>query len=493
MASKSGQLRELRVISVSSDTTIDDNAHHGCMLNVTATSAIITITFPAAATMPNGFTVIINRDSSSSKDITLSGGVTNTLNNIDYRASYSTDSTSWFLVSGTPSQISMSALTIKGNNTTAASSPANLTVDLVANLLSGSSSATLCIGNDTRLSNVGTPVGTTLTSGNIWVGNASSAAASVSMSGDATLSNAGALTIANSAVTNAKMAGMATKTLKGNISSATAAPTDITQANLLLYFLQGIPNNVNTLTQLDQYGNGQNIVYLDNDNDMVIGGLSDVRATILTAWPINIFRQHVHIRFNMLNYIATGDERLQDVSVGTGGGGSFVLGSGKMTVRTGAASTGDGKELKGTNIVFSPIAGQRLFFYHEMPAANNFVCEFGCKDSSTGTHYAKFTRTDAASEANIIANVADGGAATTYDTGIKVGTNRILYCINFVSSTTIEFYISDTGGQLILRATFTNADHVPTGSMVPFFRLYSSGATVNKEAILSQFYFVLIE
>lgn len=50
-----------------------------------------------------------------------------------------------------------------------------------------------------------TPVGTALTSGRVWVGNGSNAAAEVAVSGDATLSNAGALTIANDAVTTAKI------------------------------------------------------------------------------------------------------------------------------------------------------------------------------------------------------------------------------------------------------------------------------------------------
>lgn len=44
-----------------------------------------------------------------------------------------------------------------------------------------------------------------LTSGNILVGNGSNVATSVAMSGDATLSNAGVLTIANNAINNAKI------------------------------------------------------------------------------------------------------------------------------------------------------------------------------------------------------------------------------------------------------------------------------------------------
>lgn len=50
---------------------------------------------------------------------------------------------------------------------------------------------------------------TTLTSGNILVGNVSNVAASVTMSGDATLVAGGALTIANGAITNAKVSASA--------------------------------------------------------------------------------------------------------------------------------------------------------------------------------------------------------------------------------------------------------------------------------------------
>lgn len=45
-----------------------------------------------------------------------------------------------------------------------------------------------------------TPLGTSLSSGNIWVGNGSNAAAEVAMSGDATLASSGAITLANTAV-----------------------------------------------------------------------------------------------------------------------------------------------------------------------------------------------------------------------------------------------------------------------------------------------------
>lgn len=53
-----------------------------------------------------------------------------------------------------------------------------------------------------------------LTSGHIFVGNASNVATDVAMSGDATMANTGALTIANNAITAAKIASDAVTTAK---------------------------------------------------------------------------------------------------------------------------------------------------------------------------------------------------------------------------------------------------------------------------------------
>lgn len=65
----------------------------------------------------------------------------------------------------------------------------------------------------------------TLTNTHIFVGNVSNAATDVAMSGDATMANTGALTIAANAITLSKLATQATNTVLGNATSSSAVPT----------------------------------------------------------------------------------------------------------------------------------------------------------------------------------------------------------------------------------------------------------------------------
>ncbi len=67
----------------------------------------------------------------------------------------------------------------------------------------GSSGSTACVGNDSRLSDARTPVGTALLSAKIWVGSAGNVAAAVAVSGVITLSNAGVTAYAAGSITEA--------------------------------------------------------------------------------------------------------------------------------------------------------------------------------------------------------------------------------------------------------------------------------------------------
>ena len=77
-----------------------------------------------------------------------------------------------------------------------------------------------------RIGNLDTLIGT-LSSGKIWIGSASNLPAEQTMSGDATLSVAGALTIANDAVSFAKMQNIATDSLIGRDTASTGDPENI--------------------------------------------------------------------------------------------------------------------------------------------------------------------------------------------------------------------------------------------------------------------------
>lgn len=121
----------------------------------------------------------------------------------------------------------------------------------------GTSSSTACVGNDSRLSDARTPVGTALTSTQIWVGSSGNVAAAVAMSGDATLSNTGALTLAT--VATAGTYGQVTIDAKGR---ATAGATcDVSHGGTGLTTLTAhslyVGNGTSAPTALGSATNGQ--------------------------------------------------------------------------------------------------------------------------------------------------------------------------------------------------------------------------------------------
>jgi hypothetical protein len=85
---------------------------------------------------------------------------------------------------------------------------------------------------DYTISQITNGLSNVLSSANIFVGNALNISTGVPMSADATISNTGAVTIANNAVTNTKLNTMATNTLKGNNTAATANPIDLTSTEI---------------------------------------------------------------------------------------------------------------------------------------------------------------------------------------------------------------------------------------------------------------------
>ncbi len=94
-----------------------------------------------------------------------------------------------------------------------------------------------------------TPISNVLNSAQLFVGNGSNVATAVSMSGDATISNTGAVAIANNAVTNAKSAQMVANTMKGNNTGSTANAVDLSVAQVTSLLAVTTP----TASRIPQY------------------------------------------------------------------------------------------------------------------------------------------------------------------------------------------------------------------------------------------------
>ena len=184
----------------------------------------------------------------------------------------------------------------------------------------GTSANTFCQGNDSRLSNARTPVGTSLTSGQIYVGSNLNTAAAVALSGDATLSNSGVITIGNSKITTAKIVDsnvtlqkiqdIAGLSVLGNGTASTDALDVITgtaQYQVLQVVSNGalslewntiatnsISNNAVTVAKIEQVA-GRSIL---GRNANTTGNLSVITASANNQiWPVlcNGFSEEVGI------------------------------------------------------------------------------------------------------------------------------------------------------------------------------------------------------
>lgn len=161
----------------------------------------------------------------------------------------------------------------------------------------------------------------TLTSANIWVGNASNAATAVTMSGDATLSNAGVLTIGTGAVGS-------TEITDGSIVSADIAADTITAADLAANAVDSaeITAGAVDLTHLSATGTASPTTYLRGDNTW---------ATISTGLP-NLTAANIWVgnASNAATAVAmSGDATLSNAGVliiGTGAVGSTEITDGSI-------------------------------------------------------------------------------------------------------------------------------------------------------------------
>lgn len=91
----------------------------------------------------------------------------------------------------------------------------------------GTTAGTVVQADDTRLSNARSPAGTSLNSAQLWIGSSGNIATAVNMSGDATISNLGSLTLANSGITSGTYTKVTVDSKGRVIANGTTNITDI--------------------------------------------------------------------------------------------------------------------------------------------------------------------------------------------------------------------------------------------------------------------------
>jgi hypothetical protein len=147
---------------------------------------------------------------------------------------------------------------------------------------------------------------TTLTNGNVFVGNVSNVATSVAMSGDATIINTGAITIANNAVTDAKLRQSAGLSLVGRSTNSTGNVADITAStanSALRLNAAGTALAFSTAPLSVLISNHNTTAVLSSTNYIQITGAATAVAAASiasrqTAFPIASTAQNMYVKTN---------------------------------------------------------------------------------------------------------------------------------------------------------------------------------------------------
>ena len=192
-------------------------------------------------------------------------------------------------------------------------------------------------------------IGNSLLSSYIFVGNSSNVATGVSMSGDATISNTGVLTISNDAITTSKIANSnvtdaklasginATKISSGNVS------------NTEFDYLDGVTSNIQT--QLDsKMGNAltSSYIFVGNSSNVATGVAMSGDATISNTGVLTIAN-------NAITTAKISDNAVDGTKINLSGNttGDLMYYNGTDWVRLAVGTSGQVLQSDGTNPVWT--------------------------------------------------------------------------------------------------------------------------------------------